>query len=290
MLRQKWGSLVCPSCGTLVGVNDSRCLTCGRWNPGLWGFGPLFTRLGRDMGFIPFVMGACIVLYLASLLADTSGMRMGLGLFSFGSPSSASLFLFGASGSLPVFGYGRWWTVLTAGWLHASVIHIAFNLMSLRNVGGPVAEFYGANRMVIIYTFAGITGFAASTLAGEYLTFLPLLHAGGFTVGASASICGLIGSLFYYGRRAGSRGVSDQATQWIIMILISGFLISGIDNWAHLGGFAGGYFCSKFLDPLKPERMDHFLGAIGCIVLTAIAMAVSIISAWPLFHEAIGGR
>ena len=225
MLRQKWGSLVCPSCGTLVGVNDSRCLTCGRWNPGMRGFGPLLTRLGRDMGFIPFVMGACIVLFVASLIADTSGMGMGFGLFSFGSPSNASLFLFGSSGSVPVFGYGRWWTVLTAGWLHGSVIHIAFNLMSLRNVGEPVAEFYGTNRMVIIYTVAGITGFVASTLAGEYLRFLPLLGAGRFTVGASASICGLIGSLMYYGRRAGSRAVTDQVKQWIVMILISGFLI-----------------------------------------------------------------
>src|SRR5262245_64254798 len=47
MLRQRWGSVVCPSCGTLVGVLDERCLTCGRWNPGMWGFGPFLTRLGR---------------------------------------------------------------------------------------------------------------------------------------------------------------------------------------------------------------------------------------------------
>jgi rhomboid protease GluP len=283
MLRQKWGSLVCPSCGTLVGVNDPRCMTCGRWNPGMWGFGPLLTRLGRDMGFVPFVMGACIVLYGASLFADRSGI--GIGGLNFLAPSRPSLFLFGASGSLPVFGYGRWWTVLTAGWLHGSLIHIGFNLMSLRNVADPVAEFYGANRMVIIYTFAGVTGFLASTVCNHYL-----LHRNLVTVGASASICGLIGSLFYYGRRAGSRGVSEQAKQWGIMILIFGFLVAGIDNWAHLGGFAGGYICSKFLDPLRPERLDHFLGAMACIALTAVALAMSIVYGWPVFQEAIGGR
>lgn len=256
----------------------------------MWGFGPLFTRLGRDMGFIPFVMGACIILFGATMLADRSGMSFGSGLTSFVSPSVASLFLFGASGPVPVFGYGRWWTVLTAGWLHASLLHIAFNLMSLRNVSGPVAEFYGANRMVIIYTFAGVTGFVASTLGGTFLGFLPGLRGARFTVGASASICGLIGSLFYYGKRAGSRGVSDQAKQWGIMILIFGFFVQGIDNWAHLGGFAGGYICSKFLDPLRPERMDHFLGAMACIALTAIALALSIIYGWPVFQEAVGGR
>lgn len=256
----------------------------------MWGFGPLLTRLGRDSGFVPFVMGSCIVLYVASLLADPSAIRSGSGIFSFLTPSRASLFLFGASGPLPVFGFGRWWTVLTAGWLHGSLLHIAFNLMSLRNIAGPVAEFYGANRMVIIYTLAGITGFVASTLGGSFLGFIPGLHGAGMTVGASASVCGLIGSLFYYGRRAGSRGVSDQAKQWGIMILIFGFLVPGIDNWAHLGGFAGGYLCSKVLDPLKPERMDHFLGAVACLALTAIAIAVSVIHGWPAFQQALSGR
>jgi len=256
----------------------------------MWGFGPLFTRLGRDMGFIPFVTGACIILYGATLVADSSALSLGGGFFSFLSPSNASLFLFGASGSAPVFGYGRWWTLLTAGWLHGGLLHIAFNLMGLRNVGEPVAEFYGANRMVIIYTVAGITGFLASSVFNRYLGFLPFIGGGEWTVGASASICGLIGSLFYYGRRAGSRGVSEQAKQWGVMILIFGFLPLGIDNAAHLGGFAGGYLCSKFLDPLYPERMDHFLAAIACIALTAIALVMSIVYGWPVFQAYIGGR
>jgi rhomboid protease GluP len=288
MLRQKLGSLVCPSCGTLVGVNDERCYTCGRWKPGLWGFGPLLTKLGRDSGFTPFVMGACIVMYGVTLLADVHHIGMG-GLLGILAPSGTSLFVFGASGAVPVFGYGRWWTLLTAGWLHGGLLHIVFNLMSLRNVSDPVAEFYGANRMVIIYTSAGVAGFAASTLAGVYLRHLPLIGGGDVTVGASASICGLIGSLFYYGKRAGSRGVSEQAKQWIIMIVVFGFIMRGIDNWAHMGGFAGGYLCSKVLDPLKPERMDHFLGAIACIVLTAIAFAMSIVHGWPAFQGAVGG-
>ena len=273
----------------LVGVNDNRCMTCGRWNPGMWGFGPMLTRLGRDMGFTPFVMGACVVLYAATLIADPGGVRKG-GLMTFLGPSRPSYFLFGASGPVPVFEFERWWTVITAGWLHASLLHIVFNLMSLRNVADPVAEFYGANRMVIIYTVAGITGFTASTFGGTFLGFIPGLHGAGFTMGASASICGLIGSLFYYGSRAGSRGVSDQAKQWGISILIFGFLVPGIDNWAHLGGFAGGYICSKFLDPLKPERMDHFLAAVACIAITAIAIVMSIVYGWSTFQGAVAGR
>src|SRR5205085_10618491 len=100
MLRQKWGSVVCPSCRNLVGVNDERCFTCGRWNPGLWGFAPALSRLGRDLGFTPFVLTSCMVLYTLSLVADVQGIQLSSGM-EFLMPSTPSLFLFGASGAAP---------------------------------------------------------------------------------------------------------------------------------------------------------------------------------------------
>jgi rhomboid protease GluP len=251
----------------------------------MWGFAPILTRLGRDFGFTPLVIGACIALYLATLIADPGSIASGsLSLFGFLSPSLDSLWLFGASGFKPVLIDGRWWTVLTAGWLHGGILHIAFNMMSLRSLAPPVGEFYGASRMIIIYTVAGAAGFTASTFGGAYLGFIPGLRSSGYTVGASAAICGLLGALMYYGRRAGSSMVAEQARSWAIGILVLGFLLPGIDNWAHLGGFAGGYLCSRLLDPLKPERLDHFLAAIVCLALTALAIAFSVIDGWHLFH------
>jgi len=273
MLRQKWGSVVCPSCGTLVGVNDQQCLTCGRRNPGLWGFGPFLNRLGRDLGFTQFVIGACITLYMLMLISDPNGISTG-GLFNFLSPSSRTLFLFGESGALPVFAFGRWWTVLTAGWLHAGLLHIFFNLMWIRQLAPATSEMYGPSRMIIIYTIAGITGFTASTLAGA---FLPALGGAGFTVGASAPIFGLLGALVYYGRRTGSSVVGDQAKSWAVALFIFGFLFRGVDNWAHLGGFVGGYVISKLLDPLRPERVDHLIAALVCLIVTAAAIVFSIV-------------
>jgi rhomboid protease GluP len=273
MLRQKWGSVVCPSCGTLVGVNDGQCLTCGRRNPGLWGFAPLLNRLGRDLGFTQFVIGACVTLYMLMLVADPSGISTG-GFLNFLSPSSRALFLFGESGALPVFAFGRWWTVLTAGWLHAGLLHIFFNMMWIRQLAPPTSEMYGPSRMIIIYTIAGIVGFTASTLAGA---FIPILGGAGFTVGASAPIFGLLGALVYYGRRSGSSVVGDQAKSWAVMLFIFGFFFPGVDNWAHLGGFVGGYATSKFLDPLRPERLDHLIMALVCLAVTAIGILFSIV-------------
>ena len=273
MLRQKWGSVVCPSCRNLVGVNDRQCLNCGRRNPGLWGFAPLLNRFGRDLGLTQFVIGACISLYALMLLADPTSINTG-GVLNFLSPSPRSLFLFGESGRIPVFRAGRWWTVLTAGWLHAGLLHIFFNMMWVRQLAPPTSELYGPSRMVIIYTIAGIVGFSASTLAG---TFVPILGGAGFTVGASAPIFGLLGALVYCGRRTGSSAVGDQAKSWALTLFIFGFIMPGIDNWAHLGGFVGGYLTAKFLDPLTPERLDHLIAALVCLGVTGIAIVFSIV-------------
>src|SRR5690606_32756905 len=68
--RQTTGSVVCASCGYLVGVNDATCYNCGRRNPGLWGFAPVLRSFGKDLGFVPFVTGTCIALYALGLLAS----------------------------------------------------------------------------------------------------------------------------------------------------------------------------------------------------------------------------
>src|SRR4029453_2382144 len=53
--RQRSGSVICSSCGVLVGINDDRCYNCGRRNPGMWGYAPILRSLGADLGFVPFV-------------------------------------------------------------------------------------------------------------------------------------------------------------------------------------------------------------------------------------------
>lgn len=103
--RQRTGSVVCPSCGKLVGVNDEKCLNCGRRNPGMWGFAQSFRRLGQDFGFAAVVIGGSIALYAAALLIDPSGIGRG-GFFTALSPTMKSLFLLGASGAIPVFELG----------------------------------------------------------------------------------------------------------------------------------------------------------------------------------------
>jgi len=268
--------VVCVSCGYLVGVKDDRCYHCGRRNPALFGFAPALRSLGHDLGFVPFVTGFCAVLYVITLIFG--GISMGGGMFGMLSPSNLSLFIFGASGADPVFGYGRFWTPLSAPWLHGGLLHIGFNLYWIRSLAPDVGELYGPGRMVIIYTVAGVVGFIVSSLAGHFLSFLPPpLGGAGLTVGASASIFGLMGALVYYGRRGGSRHIHGQAVSMAVMVFVFGLIMPGVDNYAHAGGFVGGYLAGRVLDPLKPEQINHMAIAVVCLVLSVLAVIASVL-------------
>ena len=288
--RQKTGSVLCSSCGQLVGVNDEECLNCGRRNPSMWGFGGAVRALGRDMGFVKLVIAGSIAIFIATLAVDPSGIRQG-GFLSFMSPSNNALFLFGASGWTPVFELGRWWTVLSAGWLHGGIIHIGFNMMIVRNFAPAVAEYYGAGRMIIIYTVSSVTGFVFSSVALQLYPFIPFggvlsflgLAGASLTVGASAGVFGLLGALLHYGNRTGSKVLRQQMISYAVFFGIFGIVMRGVDNQAHLGGLVGGYLMAKFLDPLQPERGDHLLIAVICIVLTALSIVASVVTGLKFF-------
>lgn len=271
--RQRTGSVLCTSCGVLVGVNDATCYNCGRRNPGLWGFAPAVRSLGSDLGFTPFIIGACSAIYVLSWAL--SGAPFG-GMLA---PSSLVLNFLGWSGAIPVFGQGRVLTLLTAGWLHGSLLHVGFNMMGVWQLLPSIAELYGPGRTVIIYTLAGVAGFLLSSALGWFAPGLPFLGAP-YTVGASASIFGLIGAAAYYGRRTGSRLASNQAWSYAISMGVYSFILGGgvVDNAAHIGGFAGGYFAGQLLDPLKHERIDHLVIAGVCLLASVGAIAPRIIA------------
>ena len=63
-----------------------------------------------------------------------------------------------------------------------------------------------------------------------------------------------------------------------------GFVFPGIDNWAHLGGLAGGFATARWLDPLKPERIDHVLAALGCLGLSLASVLVSVVDGLRFFR------
>ncbi|MEM9593104.1 MAG: rhomboid family intramembrane serine protease [Acidobacteriota bacterium] len=280
--RQTTGSVVCPNCGRLVGVRDEKCLNCGRPYPGLFGFTPLLNQLGRDLAFGDVVLWGCGILYVFSLAFDPNGIRFN-GLLSMLSPSPQAAFVFGDSGWIPVFVFGRWWTVLSAGWLHGGLIHLGFNMYYLRFLMPNVIEIFGVGRAMILYVassaagFIVTSGFGLLTAPNQPLSGLPrFLHGAPLTLGASAALCGLLGALLYYARKTGHSMMTQRLAQMAIFLGIIGLVLPGVDNWAHLGGFVGGYLVAMVLRPLHDETPIHLLLGVLAVALSLASVGMSI--------------
>ncbi|HUK37413.1 MAG TPA: rhomboid family intramembrane serine protease, partial [Vicinamibacterales bacterium] len=178
--------------------------------------------------------------------------------------------------------FGRWWTVFSASWLHGSLLHIVFNMYYVRMFGPAAADLFGPARTVVIYVVAGATGFLLSSFAGAYLPRIPFLAGAGFTVGASAPLFGLLGAMVHYGH-VGSSSVKQAALQYAIPLFLFGLVMPGVDNWAHAGGFLGGFLVSAVFNPMTRERGDHMIIALVCLAATFAAIVVSILTGVALF-------
>ena len=111
---------------------------------------------------------------------------------------------------------------------------------------------------------------------------IPVLRGAGFTVGASAPIFGLLGAMVHYGR-VGSSSVKQAALQYAVPFFLFGLIMPGVDNWAHAGGFLGGYLVSAFLNPMTRERGDHMIVAFVCLLATLLSIVWSIVTGAALF-------
>lgn len=220
--------------------------------------------------FVKGIIYTNVVMFAASLLFSKTFSGLSANPLTLLSPGSGTLFVMGATGSIPVGNFNRWWTVVSAGFLHGGILHIFFNMAAFNQIAPAVTKIFGVWRMLAIYILGGILGFCLSNMAGVE-----------FTIGASASVCSLLGTLLYYGKSRGDEignTIFRQVRGWVIGLVIFGFVIPGINNWAHGGGILGGIALGYVLgyEQKKPETVLHrALGAAG-LILTAAVLVMSI--------------
>jgi len=259
--------MICPHCGKLISVSEERCPFCGAWRPGLYGYAPLIQKWFGRMDFVMIVTAACVTLYVASLVLEPSAILAPGSLFNFLSPGMRALLQLGMT-SGPALRAGFWWTLVTAIYLHGSLLHIFFNMMVFRNVGPGVAQVYGPARSMVIWTVAGAVGFLISDLT-----------TGSASVGASGSVFGFFAALIVYGRRVGHSMLTRQIWMWVILNFVIGFGLSQVNVVAHAGGFIGGWALSEIL-PLDHERREGLgiqLLAGGLVVATVAGFVISFV-------------
>jgi rhomboid protease GluP len=266
-MRRTSGAMLCPNCRKLISVDEPRCPFCGTQRPGLWGWGPALQRfMGPNLDVVTIVFGACVALYVLSLLLDLHAALQSKGLFGFLSPGNLALYRLGMTGGVAL--QHRWWTVLTAIYLHGGLLHIGFNMWWLRSLGPEAQRIWGPVRFFILWSITGAAGFLLSNLTG-----------GGFSLGASGSILGVAGALVVFGRRQGTVHAAMASRQLLIsvvLIFVFGIFIHGIDNAAHLGGFLSGMGLGRILPESNraPKRNVQLLAiALAALTLTGFVLS-----------------
>lgn len=254
-------SILCPNCRKLISADEPNCPYCGLARPGLLNMAGIIRKIFA-LNPILTIIYVNIFFYVVSLLLNPTGIFSGGGFLSFLSPSGQSLLLLGATGTFPVFGFNRYWSLVSASFLHGGIIHLAFNMMALYQLGPFVLHVFGFHRFFSIYILTGIAGFAVSLIFGV-----------NFTIGASASICGLIGAIVYYGKNRGGefgQAIYKQALGWIIGLIIFGLIFKSINNWAHGGGVISGILLAMLMgyNEKRDETAKQKLLAYVCILVT----------------------
>lgn len=267
--------MLCPRCRFIIGSQDSECPHCGLKHPRAWWRRTFFSALSGDPAMaLRAILYTNIAIFALSLLINPRGMAFSMNPFMFLTPDLRSLLLMGATGTIPIDRFGRWWTLVSASYLHAGLLHIVFNMMALNQLWQLVAREYGVPRTFTIYTAGGVAGFYLSYLVG-----VPV------TIGASAAVCGLMGAALYYGKsRGGIYGeiIYRQIGGWVIGLFIFGFVVSGINNWGHAGGILAGIgagYLVGYEENRKDAPLDRWISA-GLAVCTVLALTYALGSAF----------
>jgi rhomboid protease GluP len=271
-LRQTTGSVVCPECGRLVEVGDSRCPFCGRWQPAMFGYSRALQNVFGSLDITTFIFWTCIILYLVSLILDPRAIVRGSGFMDLLAPSGESLVRLGMTSRQLVERYDLWWTPLSATYLHGSLLHIFFNMMWLRMLGPGLEAMLGPGRFFMLYSASGIGGFLLSNALSPHPS-----------VGASGAIFGLLAATVIAGRAHGGEWgqlASRQALMYAGLILVIGFMSPRTNNLAHIGGFIVGgamtWLLLRFADRAEGPAVQ-FLA-----VLTGLATVGSVVASFVL--------
>jgi membrane associated rhomboid family serine protease len=234
-----------------------RCPECSQQKTKVRTAAQIRTRGGAAA--MPVTMGLIVVnvfMYLLEIATGSGGLNGANGSIV------GNLALIGNRGPLVDIGVanGEYWRLITGGFLHASILHIAFNMYLLWILGQLLEPAIGSVRFAVIY--------GTSLLAGSFGALL--LEPQAVTVGASGAIFGLMGAAFFEMRHRGMNPFESGIGFLIVINLVLGLFINNISIGGHVGGLVGGalaIMAFQYGDRLRQPA----LGYIGCIVIAIVA-------------------
>lgn len=270
---------LCPACGALVGISAKRCHECGtslRFSLAAISkhFGGL---IGGPTPVSTVLLVANILMFGVSIVRTMSAGGGG-GLSLLWGMNGQELYRLGASYGPAIFYGHEWYRLVTAMFLHGGLIHIGFNMMAFIEFGPALEELYGSARFLFLYTVTGAFGFVLSALLGH------------FSVGASGALLGLIGAILAVTTRRGGaymRELRSRLIGSIVTLFALGFLMTGIDNAAHVGGLIAGFALGKLFVDREPINVGERRRAYALGWLAGIVMVASFVLMFLHFNNSI---
>ncbi len=166
---------------------------------------------------------------------------------------------------------GQWWRMLSAIFLHASLLHIAFNGYALWLFGQFIEQWFSRAKFLLIFFVAGFMGSVASYLFG------PVNELG---VGASGAIVGLFGAFIAYNFRRRHLAVARGMLRWAMIIIALNVFItfgfSAIDWRAHVGGLIAGAATGTLLEGVGPRPLQRVIAVVGIVALLGLGIGLTI--------------
>ena len=182
-------------------------------------------------------------------------------MFGNGSEDIETLINFGALSTVLVK-YGQYYRLITNAFVHIGILHLFCNMYALYVLGKDIESFFGKLKFIFIYLISALVGsFVSMIFIDEYAV----------SAGASGAIFGLMGSLLYFGynyRVTLNNSINRQIIPIILLNLFIGFVGTGINNYAHLGGLLGGYIASTAVGvKYKSSKSEKINGSIVLVLL-----------------------
>ena len=194
--------------------------------------------------FVTYIlMGLCFIMYRVTLIMGGSNV----------------IYLILGANYAPLVKNGEIFRLITYAFLHGSIIHLVVNMYSLFIVGRQIENNFGKVRLLMIYFISALSGGLLSALFSD-----------GISIGASGAIFGLLGALLYFGlhfRLYLTDALISKIIPIIILNLLIGFTVTGIDNACHIGGLIGGFLASMAVGvPEVDNKKDRINGIILLLI------------------------
>jgi membrane associated rhomboid family serine protease len=262
------GRAICPDCMTPTPVG-MRCPECAKQKTKVRTAQTIRSAGAAAAQATKALIGINVVMYLLEIATGGGGFNGASGSIV----EHLSLVGIGWDGTLTSSGaqhligvdQGQYWRLVTGGFLHASIIHIAFNMYLLWILGQMIEPAIGSIRFLVVYFTA--------LLAGSFGALL--LEPQAITVGASGAIFGLMGFAFFELR---ARGIDPfrAGIGWLIVINLGlGLVLNNVSVGGHVGGLIAGSLCALAFQYSAKVRQPA-LAYVACAAISLIAIVAAI--------------